>query len=75
MNPETIDAVHVGYARLSLAPWPILPDELLGCPYGTGLANMCRMGSETAAKKFCRLGCSPNCPHFMIHDSRKGGKW
>lgn len=50
--------------------YPILPDELIGCPYGTGLTEMYGMSSESAAKKFCRLGCSVNCPQFLIYDAK-----
>lgn len=46
--------------------FPILPDELTGCPYGNGVAEMCGMGTEHAAKNWCRLGCSPICSQLMI---------
>ena len=57
-------------------PFPILPDQIKGCPYITSnLAEICKMGSESAAKKFCKLGCSPICAQLMIQEAMKRGKW
>lgn len=49
----------------------ILPDEMKGCPYlANDVAEMYGMASETAAKKFCRLGCCPICSQLLIYEAK-----
>lgn len=55
---------------------PMLPDQIKGCPFLTSdLAEICKYGSEAAARRWCKGGCSLICAQLMIHEARRKGRW
>lgn len=41
-----------------------------GCPFFNGLADFIGRNNDSYARKFCSLGCCPECTRFMIEENR-----